>query len=286
MSSLPRSPKQPRRHDWPSSEAHAADLTRLTLETAGRRHHSHLRSAFPTRSGTRFATYLEAYANPHVFTDETRGRTGRRPVHPDALSQADGTGPGSVPRDDRPGRACRSTAAMPPPWIVTMPLASLAGRPRSRRPDRRRTGPHGQVRGDGEITGDRITAGQARRLACTSEDRPRRPGRREPAPRSRARRRLFRPTQRKALRLRDRNCRAEGCDIPGAWCEIHHRGDPGTRAEAPTSTTVSGSAAGTTTASTTTTTHRMARQRRRQVPPTHVEPARPVCSIGGGFSWR
>jgi hypothetical protein len=34
--------------------------------------------------------------------------------------------------------------------------------------------------------------------------------------------RLFSPAQRKALRLRDRRCRAEGCTVPAAWCEAHH----------------------------------------------------------------
>jgi hypothetical protein len=39
-------------------------------------------------------------------------------------------------------------------------------------------------------------------------------------------RRLFSPGQRKALAIRDRRCRADGCDIPAAWCEAHHAGAP------------------------------------------------------------
>ncbi|KRB73301.1 hypothetical protein ASE01_21405, partial [Nocardioides sp. Root190] len=35
--------------------------------------------------------------------------------------------------------------------------------------------------------------------------------------------RLHRPHQRRAIRLRDRRCRGEGCTIPAAWCEIHHK---------------------------------------------------------------
>ncbi|MFD1249581.1 HNH endonuclease signature motif containing protein [Nocardioides ginsengisoli] len=35
-------------------------------------------------------------------------------------------------------------------------------------------------------------------------------------------RRLFSRAQRRALRLRDRGCRAEGCTIPAAWTEAHH----------------------------------------------------------------
>jgi hypothetical protein len=35
-------------------------------------------------------------------------------------------------------------------------------------------------------------------------------------------RRLYTPAQRKALLVRDRTCRGEGCDVPGTWCEAHH----------------------------------------------------------------
>ena len=41
--------------------------------------------------------------------------------------------------------------------------------------------------------------------------------------------RLFRPAQRKAMIVRDRECRAEGCTIPAAWCEAHHWGRPWAR---------------------------------------------------------
>ncbi|MEP9385434.1 HNH endonuclease signature motif containing protein [Nocardioides sp. KR10-350] len=27
---------------------------------------------------------------------------------------------------------------------------------------------------------------------------------------------------RKAIRLRDRTCRAEGCDVLGTWADVHH----------------------------------------------------------------
>jgi hypothetical protein len=42
-------------------------------------------------------------------------------------------------------------------------------------------------------------------------------------------RRLYSPAQRKAMALRDVTCRAEGCDIPAAWCEAHHATRPWTR---------------------------------------------------------
>jgi hypothetical protein len=39
-------------------------------------------------------------------------------------------------------------------------------------------------------------------------------------------RRLFSPAQRKAMAVRDKRCRAEGCTIPAAWCEAHHAKKP------------------------------------------------------------
>ena len=34
--------------------------------------------------------------------------------------------------------------------------------------------------------------------------------------------RLYKLGQRRAMDLRDQHCRAEGCDIPAAWCQVHH----------------------------------------------------------------
>jgi hypothetical protein len=74
----------------------------------------------------------------------------------------------------------------------------------------------------GLTTGTRITAGEARRLACGAGILPAvLGGKSQPLDLGRARR-LFTPAQRKALAIRDRECRAEGCDIPAAWCEAHH----------------------------------------------------------------
>jgi hypothetical protein len=38
--------------------------------------------------------------------------------------------------------------------------------------------------------------------------------------------RLFSPAQRKAMAVRDRRCRTEGCTVPAAWCEAHHATKP------------------------------------------------------------
>ncbi len=71
-------------------------------------------------------------------------------------------------------------------------------------------------------SGGRLSVGETRRLACNAgiipmvlggESQPLDVGRR---------RRLFGPAQRKAMVVRDRQCRAAGCDVPAAWCEAHH----------------------------------------------------------------
>ena len=67
-----------------------------------------------------------------------------------------------------------------------------------------------------------ITAADARRLACTADILPAVLGGRSEVLDLGRVSRLFSAAQRKALLLRDRECRAEGCEIPGTWCEAHH----------------------------------------------------------------
>ena len=70
--------------------------------------------------------------------------------------------------------------------------------------------------------GESITAAQARRLACNASIIPAvLGGDSEVLDLGRAQR-LFTAAQRRALLIRDRTCRAEGCDIPGTWSEAHH----------------------------------------------------------------
>jgi hypothetical protein len=69
---------------------------------------------------------------------------------------------------------------------------------------------------------DRISAAEARRLACTAKIIPVVLGGNSEVLDLGRTRRLFTPAQRKALQVRDRSCRAEGCTIPAAWTEAHH----------------------------------------------------------------
>jgi hypothetical protein len=71
--------------------------------------------------------------------------------------------------------------------------------------------------------GSPVTAGEARRMACNAGIIPAvLGGKSHPLDLGRTRR-LFSAAQRITLGLRDRHCRAEGCDIPARWCEAHHR---------------------------------------------------------------
>ncbi|GAW48172.1 MULTISPECIES: HNH endonuclease signature motif containing protein [unclassified Nocardioides] len=80
--------------------------------------------------------------------------------------------------------------------------------------------------GTGLVGDAPVSAGQVRRLACTAGIVPVVLGGAAQVLDLGRRRRLFSPSQRKALAVRQPTCRAEGCDIPAAWCEAHHAGDP------------------------------------------------------------
>ena len=72
-------------------------------------------------------------------------------------------------------------------------------------------------------TGTRISAGEARRLACAAQLVPIVLGRgSQPLDVGRADR-LFTPAQRRALAAVHDSCGIETCERPFAWCEIHHR---------------------------------------------------------------
>lgn len=72
-------------------------------------------------------------------------------------------------------------------------------------------------------TEDRISASEARRLACQARMIPVVLGGDAEILDLGRTRRLYSKAQRKALRIRDERCRAEGCTVPATWCEAHHR---------------------------------------------------------------
>jgi hypothetical protein len=72
-------------------------------------------------------------------------------------------------------------------------------------------------------TGDQLSAGEARRLACGAAILPAVLDSRSVALDLGRESRLFSRHQALALGLRHDTCAAEGCERPYAWCELHHR---------------------------------------------------------------
>jgi hypothetical protein len=195
-------------------EANAADLTRLTMRRLGDGT-TRISGRVPDATATRFATCLEAFANPRLQRPSSAGDPVAQVTYPKRLGQAFTQFLEAVDPARLPLHGGDATTL-----IVTIPLASLQA-------DLAAADliGAGLVPGD-DLTGSRITAAQARRLACTANILPAVLGG-DSLPLDLGRtRRLFSPTQRKALLVRDKTCRAEGCDVPGVWCEAHHRRDP------------------------------------------------------------
>jgi len=155
----------------------------------------------PDAAATRLHTYLEAFTSPR---HQGAGEADRIPV------------------DRQRGQAfCSLLEALDPrrvpahggdatTLIVTIPLEDL----------RREVG-------TGELgPSEKLTAGEVRRLACTASIIPAVLGGKSEVLDLGRSSRLFKPAQRKAMIVRDKECRAEGCTVPAAWCEAHHWGTP------------------------------------------------------------
>ncbi|MBF4769184.1 DUF222 domain-containing protein, partial [Nocardioides agariphilus] len=100
-------------------------------------------------------------------------------------------------------------------------------------------------------TGDTITAGQARRLACQAAILPAiLDGDSEVLDLGRTSR-FFKGPLRKALDLRDKECTTRGCHVPAAYCHGHHYRQPWAHGGTTSLTTANSSAPSTTTEPTT-----------------------------------
>ncbi len=202
-------------------EAEARRRTRLTLRRVGDGT-TRIAGLLPDAAATRLATYLHAFTNP------------RRPDHTDAgepTGRLPGVGVDPVARLGYPRRLgeafCQLLETLDPTRlplhggdattvVVTVSLDAL--RAELATADLLT----GALVPGPDHAGVQITAQEARRLACTATIIPAvLGGDSEFLDLGRARR-LHTPAQRRALRLRDRTCRAEGCDIPAPWCEAHH----------------------------------------------------------------
>ena len=179
-------------------EAHAEKATFLTARRRGDGT-SDLRIRVADLVVDRLLTYLHAYTSP-------RQTSGDRRPYDQQLGHAFAAFLESVDPGRMPLHGGDATTL-----LVTIDF------------DRLRDGLGTALVGDSPIT-----AGQARRLACTAKILPAvLGGTSEILDLGRARR-LFSPAQRKAMAVRDVTCRTEGCDIPAAWCEAHHAAQPWT----------------------------------------------------------
>lgn len=81
----------------------------------------------------------------------------------------------------------------------------------------------GHVTGGGDTaTGQRLSPGTIRRLACDAEIIPIVLGGPSQPLDVGLTRRLFTPAQRKAVHLRDKGCTFPGCTMPASWTDLHH----------------------------------------------------------------
>jgi hypothetical protein len=152
----------------------------------------------PDAAMDRWLTQLHAFTSPR--RESQVAPTERRP-HPQKLAHAFTALLERIPQDWLPQHGGTTTTV-----VVTIDQAQLTA----------------DLAAAGLTTGTRITASEARRLACGAGILPAvLDGKSQPLDLGRTKR-LFTPPQRKALAIRDRHCRAEGCDIPAAWTEAHH----------------------------------------------------------------
>ena len=159
-------------------------------------------ASVPDAIADRFKTYLEAYASPRKLL----------PAGEDWLPYAERLGHAfcefleNVPAESLPIHGGTATSV-----VITMTLDDLL---------------KDGVATLGEDT--RISAGEVRRLACQAGIIPAVLGGKSEILDLGRTQRLFNAAQHKAMRIRDKVCRADGCDIPAAWCEAHHL-DPWSR---------------------------------------------------------
>jgi hypothetical protein len=220
---------------------------------------THISGDLPDAAATRLAVYCEAWTNPRQRDRQDPSAEPQVPEGLDAdvlatmLAQAAETGlvnaPGEVvepadpvsrlPHAQRMGEAfCALLEAIDSRRLpihggdatmlhVSIDLDSLKselgsgtvltigaaiGRPRTR--DGADEAVHDEL--------DSMSAGEIRRLACNARILPVVLGGASQILDQGRDRRLFSVAQQRALLLRDRRCRAEGCDVPGTWAEAHH----------------------------------------------------------------
>ncbi|WP_244928629.1 HNH endonuclease signature motif containing protein [Nocardioides sp. W7] len=189
-------------------EASAHQRMRLGMRSQGDGT-TRISGLIPDASAARLATYLHAFTNPR-----------RDDAHATEPAESRRT-----PYGRQAARAfCQLLETLDPSrlpihggdattLVITMSLDSLRGE--------LGTATLGNAAPGDSV--DRITADEARRLACTAKLVPVVLGGKGEVLDLGRSQRLFTRAQRRALALTDHECRADGCHIPAPWCEAHHR---------------------------------------------------------------
>lgn len=177
----------------------ARTITSLTMQVNGDGT-TDIRARVPDATGARLRTYLEAFASPRRQATGGDAHPAPRPTR-HRLGAAFCELLEHLPAEVLPSHGGLSTSV-----LVTIDLDSLVS-----------------STGSGDLgSGQRLPAGEIRRLACLGSIIPAILGGPSQVLDLGRTARLFSPAQRKALAVRDKGCRAEGCLIPAAWCEAHH----------------------------------------------------------------
>lgn len=186
-----------------SEEQEAREKTRLSLRPLGDGT-TRLSGRLPDAAASRLKTYLEAFTSPRQAHPGQQQAPVERMPYPRRLGQAFCALLEHLDPAKLPAHGGDATTV-----IVTLTLDQLRA----------------ELATAGVLDAEALTtmsAGELRRLACTAQLIPAvLGGKSEVLDLGRAQR-LFSRAQRKALRLRDRRCRAEGCTVDAAWTEAHH----------------------------------------------------------------
>ena len=217
-------------------EASAHHRMRLALRALGDGT-TRISGLIPDASAARLATYLHAFTNPRrddsATTPAADGRSDNAATTLVEVRAKRASKPGEptnspAPYGRKAARAfCQLLETLDPArlpihggdattLVVMMSLDSL-------RADLATATLGNPAPGDSH---DRITAAEARRLACTAGIVPAVLGGKGEVLDLGRSQRLYTRVQRRALALRDKECRAEGCHIPAPWCEAHPAGAP------------------------------------------------------------
>lgn len=187
-----------------AEEAEARARASLTLVDDGHGM-SHGRFAIPTLHGAMLRQHPMALTSPARVTRDTDSTDDAGPAGPPLSRHRLGVAFLEY-LETRPADSLPSAGGVPATVVVTMELETLMGGLKAASLD----------------TGGRISAGEARRLACRAAIIPLVLGGASVVLDAGRTRRFHSETQRITMGVRDGGCTAAGCDTPPAMCHAHH----------------------------------------------------------------